>query len=95
MRGFPKHLNTKTDYLFVKDNYDKTYWEQYFQNLLDTRYDWFPISKAKYVEDDNHKIVENMQEDKIDYFEYRENENALIYRLGFTAEEVEEILASG
>lgn len=92
MKGLPKYLNTKEDYLYVKDNFDKSYWEPYFQNLLDTRYDWFAISEDEYIEDDNHKKVVDEQEGRIDYFEYRENENALIYRLGFTVEEVEDIL---
>ena len=92
MKGLPKYLNTKEDYLYVKDNFDKSYWEPYFQNLLDTRYDWFSISEDEYIEDDNHKKVVDEQEGRIDYFEYRENENALIYRLGFTVEEVEDIL---
>ena len=53
---------------------DKTYWGQIFQNLLDTRYDWFMIDKEDYKEDDNHK------EDTDSYFKYRENENAPIYQ---------------
>lgn len=93
MRGLPKHLNTKEDYLYMKDNYARAYWEQSFQNLLDTRYNWFMIDKEDYKEDENHKIVHDDQEDTDTYFEYRENENALIYQLGFTIKEVESILA--
>lgn len=88
----PKNLNTKTDYLYLKDNYSREYWEQIFQNLLDIRYDWFMITKEDYKEDDNHKIVHNEQEDTDSYFEYRENENAPIYQLGFTVKEVQNIL---
>lgn len=94
MKGLPKHLNTKEDYLYAKDNYDRTYWEPYFQNLLDTRYDWFAITEDEYIEDDeNYKKVEDEQNERTDYFFiYKENENAPIYRLGFTVEEVESIL---
>lgn len=92
MKGMPKHLNTKEDYLYVKDNYNKEYWQPLFKNLLDTRYDWFAISKEEYIDDDKHKIVKDEQEDREDYFEYRENENAPIYRLGFTVDEVEEMV---
>ena len=92
MKGLPKHLSTKEDYLFAKDNYDKSYWEPIFQNLLDTHFDWFAINEDEYLEDENHKKVIDEQDGRIDYFEYRENENALIYRLGFTVEEVEDIL---
>ena len=93
MRGMPKNLNTKTDYLYLKDNYNRAYWEQSFQNLLDTRYDWFMIDKEDYKEDENHKIVHDDQEDTDTYFEYRENENAPIYQLGFTVKKVQDILA--
>ena len=60
---------------------------------MDTRYDWFMIDKEDYVEDDKHKKVYNEQEDTDSYFEYRENENAPIYQLGFTVKEVQDILA--
>ena len=93
MKGLPKYLNTKEDYLFLKDNYNKSYWEQAFQNLLDTRYDWFPIEEKDYVEDNLHKKVVDEQEDRVDYFVFKENENASIYRLGFTVNEIEDILA--
>ena len=33
MRGLPKNLNTKEDYLYLKDNYDKECWLSAFQNL--------------------------------------------------------------
>ena len=92
MKGLPKHLNTKEDYIWLKENYDRSYWQEPFQNLLDTRFDWFMISESEYVEDENHKIVHDDQEDKDSYFEYRENPNALIFQLGFTVSEVEEIL---
>ena len=41
MKGYPKNLNTKFDYLYVKENFKKDLWEKDFQNLLDTRMDWF------------------------------------------------------
>jgi hypothetical protein len=92
MRGLPKHLNTKQDYLFLKDNYAEEYWKPVFQNLLDTRYEWFAIDEEDYIEDENHRAIIDEENDRIDYFEYRENENARIYQLGFTVEEVGEIL---
>ena len=91
MRGLPKNLNTKEDYLFLKDNYSKEYWLQAFQNLLDTRYSWFAIDEKDYVEDDKHKKVYNEQEDTYEYFVYKLNKNAKLYQLGFTVKEVQEI----
>ena len=40
----------------------------------------------------DYQIIKDEQEDKEYYFEYREDENASIYRLGFTVDEVEGIL---
>jgi len=91
MRGLPKNLNTKEDYAYLKDNYDKEYWLPAFQNLLDTRYSWFAIDEKDYVEDDKHKKVHNEQEDKDEYFVYKLNKNAKLYQLGFTVKEVQAI----
>ena len=91
MRGLPKNLNTKEDYLYLKDNYDKEYWLQAFQNLLDTRYSWFAIDEKDYIEDDKHKKVYNEQEDTYEYFVHKLNKNAKLYQLGFTVKEVQEI----
>ena len=91
MRGLPKNLNTKEDYIYLKDNYSKEYWLQVFQNLLDTRYSWFAIDEEDYVEDDKHKKVYNEQEDTYEYFVYKLNKNAKLYQLGFTVKEVQAI----
>lgn len=91
MRGLPKNLNTKEDYIYLKDNYDKEYWLPAFQNLLDTRYSWFAIDEKDYVEDDKHKKVHNEQEDIDEYFVYKLNKNAKLYQLGFTVKEVQAI----
>lgn len=91
MRGLPKNLNTKEDYIYLKDNYSKEYWLQVFQNLLDTRYSWFAIDEKDYVEDDKHKKVYNEQEDTYEYFVYKLNKNAKLYQLGFTVKEVQAI----
>ena len=93
LKGLPKHLNTKQDYLYLIDNYTEEYWKPAFQNLLDTRYEWFAIDEDEYIEDENHKAIIDEENDRINYFEYRENENALIYKLGFTVDEVCDIIA--
>ena len=91
MRGLPKNLNTKEDYIYLKDNYSKEHWLQAFQNLLDTRYSWFAIDEKDYIEDDKHKKVYNEQEDTYEYFVYKLNKNAKLYQLGFTVKEVQAI----
>lgn len=102
MIGYPKHLNTKFDYEFVRDNFPKEKWESDFQALLDSQYEWFFV---KYLEDgeegitdDTHKVVEEegleeSETKKRSQYEYRHNPDCLLCRLGFTEEEVKEALA--
>lgn len=100
MKGLPKTLNSKQDYLYLKENTSKEYYVPFFQELLDSRFGWYfekYIEKEEGIEDDTHKIVEenNMGEsEETIYAQYvwKENENAKIFRIGFTVEEVEEII---
>ena len=97
MVGYPKFLNTKEDYEFVRANFPKEQWKSDFKALLDERYEWFNLGEieGEGVTDDTHKVVEDKRDDEtvVRYqYEYKENENARIYRLGYTVEEVENIL---
>lgn len=95
MIGYPKHLNTKEDYEYVKDNFPAEEWKPYYQELLDTQKDWFPIGEVEEsngITDDTHKIVEEKdltnKTTKYIQYELQDNPNCLLLRLGFTAEEV-------
>lgn len=98
MKGIPKQLNSKQDYIYAKENLDESYWKPLFQDLLDSRFNWFYEkyldSKEQGIEDETYKIVENQKEDKTTYLQYvwQENKDAKIYRIGFTVKEVEDIL---
>lgn len=97
MVGYPKFLNTKEDYEFVRANFPKEQWASDFKALLNERYEWFNLGEieGEGVTDDTHKVVEDKRDDEtvVRYqYEYKENENARIYRLGYTVEEVENIL---
>lgn len=99
MKGLPKQLNSKQDYIYAKENLNESYWKPLFQDLLDSRFNWFYEKdldfKEQGIEDETHKIVENKEEeDKITYSQYiwKENKDAKIYRIGFTVEEVQEII---
>lgn len=100
MIGLPKHLNSKVDYLYVKDNFPRKEWAEKFQNLLDERMQWFNIGKLDKKEDgitdDTHKIIENQEqgEQLAEYYQYelKEDQNCQLYKLGFTVKEVESIL---
>jgi hypothetical protein len=101
MKGFPGYLNTRADYEYVRDNFPPEQWRSRFQALLDERFSWLPVGPlaegAPGVEDASHRVVEHydgtgqavvsrVQE------EFREDPAALIFRLGFTVEEVEDAL---
>lgn len=97
MVGYPKFLNTKEDYEFVRANFPKEQWESDFKALLNERYEWFNLGEieGEGVTDDTHKVVEDKQDDGTItryQYEYKENENARIYRLDYTVDEVENIL---
>ena len=100
MQGYPKHLNTKADYYYVKEHFPKEMWAKDWQALLDSRKNWFFVedlpNKESGIEDATHKVVESDDmEGNITYSQYelKDDENATLYRLGFTVEEVEAALA--
>lgn len=101
MNGFPKHLNTKEDYLYIRDHFPDEQWKPVFYNLLDTQKEWLNVGELEVgqvgVEDDTHKIVSNKvsgSEDIVRYqYEYKVDQNCLMYRLGFTEKEVTDLIA--
>jgi len=94
MRGKPKHLNAKQDYI----NYVKLWPEegkQKLQSLLDGRVRWMNTGKIEEgdgVTDETHKVsVLKDEEGNITekyQREWKENPGAKIFRLGFTVDEV-------
>lgn len=101
MKGFPKYLNTKEDYLYVLANYPKEQVKPLFQNLLDTMEDWFSERVLKENEEVNidkstQKIVEtqdNMTGETVrTLFTLKVNPMCRLLSLGFTKEEVEGII---
>ena len=101
MRGYPKNLNSKQDYQYVLENFDKQQWKPSFQSLLDNRFCWY---FERYLKDDETiEQTENIQinqpqKDDVDQkrslYIKRENPNAKIFQLGFTVDEVQQILNS-
>lgn len=93
MRGFPKTISTKIDVQNLFQLYpDET--REYLQKLLDTRFVWRSTGKIAEgtagVQDATHRIMRT--ESGLEQFELVEDENAKIFRLGFTVSEVEEML---
>ena len=99
MNGYPKNLNTREDYEYVLANFPREDWEQDFCDLLVTVYEWENVGKLKDGEegitDETHRVeVCEMGESTVEryQYEYKENPNAKIFRIGYTVDEVKEIL---
>lgn len=104
MKGFPKHLNTKEDYYYIKAKFPAEQWKPYWQRLLDERYRWMDDheipSPAQGITDETHRVEERHSsnpetgEDVTVYVqqEYKQNPGSDFWRLDFTEEEVRKAL---
>lgn len=100
MRGFPKNLNTKEDYLYIKEHFSAEEWKPHFQALLDTLKDYFFVKtlgeEEAAPEGEQYKVVDvDAQGDTPahkDLYELRENPSCKLRQLGFTKTEVQTIL---
>lgn len=98
MKGYPKHLNSKTDYLYVKDHFPKEKWQPDFQALLDNRMQWLnagPVALESGITDATHEVRTLERDGKApEYYqyEYKEDSNCQLFRLGFTVQEIQDFL---
>ncbi len=100
MRGFPKNLNSKEDYQYVRENFPADEWRPAWKALLDTMSDWFFVKELAEgeaaPEGDTFKVVESEKtgttEKTRSVYELRESPTCKLFRLGFTKQEVEEAL---
>ena len=98
MRGIPKHLNTKFDYEYIK-NQNLSGWQTQYQALLDNRLNWFKTADLSPddagITDATHRVrtEKNLDGATIKYQqELQEDPNCKLFRLGFTQTEVESAL---
>lgn len=93
MRGFPKYLNSKQDYLNCLADFEQETKAE-LQRLLDSRFIWVDTAILETEEsgqtDDTHRIVK--AEDEFIQQELIEDANSELVRLGFTVEEVEGLI---
>ena len=93
MVGYPKFLNTKEDYEYVRNNFPKNEWEKDFKALLDGEKDWFNVGETDNgIIDDTHKVIKDEQTGKTYQYELQVNPNCKMHRIGYTREEVEKAL---
>ncbi|DAB04733.1 TPA: hypothetical protein CPT89_00985 [Candidatus Gastranaerophilales bacterium HUM_11] len=90
MRGFPKHLNSKQDYLNCLQDYPAET-KAALKQLLNNRFMWFDTAildeSQEGITDETHRVIES-DDVKIQQ-ELKEDSNARLFRLGFTVAEVE------
>ena len=98
MVGFPKFLNSKFDYEFVRDNFPPEQWKPRFRELLDERMQWYNTGKLANstdgVTDDTHKVITETAEGKTTHYQFEllENPDCRLHKLGYTVDEINEIL---
>lgn len=104
MRGFPTSFATKQDYLNSLSMYpEQTKTE--LRRLLSDRFVWEKTKELKSesagVTNDTHRVLETTETDEktrevksvFIQLEKKEDENAALFRLGFTVKEVQNLIA--
>jgi len=103
MIGVPRQLNSKYDYIYVRENFPESVWQPLWQGLLQNHKVWVDVGVIKEGEraiiDDTHRsetIIEIDEHEgeasRVHQYELRENPASDMIRLGFTEEEVKEAL---
>ena len=96
---YPRILQTKNDYEFVRTHFPKKMWERDFELLLETTRDWFFVREVEAgewnpIQSATQKVEVNMETGRKYLYEWRTNPNAKIFRIGYTEDEVIAILNS-
>jgi len=100
MRGFPKVLNSRQDYENIVSDFGYTEKvERAYQGLLNTA-EKYEFDKELAAESDRtgpapeYKVMTQEEEgtEKIVQFKLVDNPNGKIFRLGFTIDEVQEVI---
>ena len=100
MKGFPKYFNTKQDVLNVIEEYPLET-KAFVKKCLDERKGWITTGKiadgVAGIADDTHRVAE-CKDDASGLVteryqeEFMDDPNCKLFRLGFTVEEVEELI---
>ena len=89
-------LNTKFDYEYVRKNFPEEIWRAKYQALLDDRMQWLNTRKLNQKADgvtiaNQKKVVTNKKDDGMEeyyQYEFKEDPNCKLKRLGFSMIEV-------
>ena len=100
MKGMPKTFNSKKDVEFCLQRWPEMT-KDFLQKIKDSRNTWLIDHKMDLnedgIEDETHKVTELYDEDGNLTEKYQmvwdEDPNARLFRLGFTVEEAEDLIA--
>ena len=99
MRGVPKWFNTVEDVLnSMQDNKEAT--KAALKEMLDARMVWFPVGKVvgdgEGITSTSAKVIpmkdDMTGEEYLMQYELREDENALMFKIGLTVKKINELL---
>lgn len=99
MKGFPKKLNSKEDYYYIKEHFEESQWRPKWEALLSWRTNWYASkvlsADAKGRTDSKHYIETYINEDETEtrvQYELRDDMSSDFFRFHFTEEEVTDAL---
>ena len=99
MKGFPKKLNSKEDYYYIKEHFEESQWKPKWEALLSNRKNWFAAKTlkegAKGRTDSSHYVETYKNDDDTEVtvqYELRDDISSDFFRYHFTEEEVQEAL---
>ena len=99
MIGYPKHLNTKADYEYIREHFPKEKWQPHFQKLLDTKDNFFAVKtlgeKDAGIESKTKKVVEQENGDGIlerVQLVKKTDPNSKLLKIGFSVADIESAL---
>ena len=97
MKGKPHRLNSKADYYYIKENFERDYWRPLWENMFEIRMMWQVLDVIENpdegIEDETHRIVVIGYDEEDNPISYQQEEYILnplsdFVRMGFTEEEV-------
>ena len=99
MKGFPKKLNSKDDYYYIKEHFEESQWKPKWEALLSNRKNWFATKTlkegAKGRTDSTHYVETYKNDDDTEVnvqYELRDDISSDFFRYHFTEEEVQKAL---
>lgn len=98
MKGIPKVLSTKADYMNILALFSADECRPHFKKLLNSRYHF--VVEGELLEGDDgitdkdHKVTMEVTENGVTRYQMVrvENPNAKLFKIGFTVSEIESIL---